>query len=524
MNPTKLNTRLKGATAFVLLAASFTAYAQIWPARTMLEKVQAPFIQLKDKNGGSERVSRAWVQRFADVSDRLAPVYGLPVPRLYVEKLNGPNASVSPSQNGVVMRISTDMLKLVGDDDDLMAAVIGHELGHVKAEHLTKGHDTQTAVSMIGAFAGLLLDLDQAKKGVNTQGLGQQLGAVGSGLVNAKYSRDQEREADDLGIKNMAAAGFNPEAPARLWKLMASQGGGGSGLWMSSHPSSTERFQTMQAMASSLAPVYAAAKPSGLSTPSVPTAVGLAQYKDPYPVAIYKSFEPTDAEKALETPNAYRRGITAHREKRYEEAYSAFQEAAGQGDGRALCILGDYAQQGRAQPIDFVKAKELYEASANKGLSYAIYSLGQMALEGKGGQKDTAEAARLLTIAHNRNVPRASAFLGAMYSRGDYVEKNVATARQLMETSAEAGDVIGKAFFAVALRDGIGGPPDQPRAISLLKTAAETNYPFAAYQMGVSYERGIGVTTDKDKAIASYKQAAAGGNSAALLRLKALGQ
>ncbi|MES2279879.1 MAG: sel1 repeat family protein [Pseudomonadota bacterium] len=515
---------LAGTFAIASFCLPLNALAQIWPVRAMLDKVSSPYIQLRDKNGGTESVSRAWVQRVADVSERIAPIYGLPVPGLYIEKQGGPNAYVTRGKNGIVMVMSIDMLKLVGHDDDLMASVIGHELGHVKAEHLTKGRDAQTAISLIGTFAGLLLDLDQAKKGVNTQGLGQQLGAAGSGLVNAKYSRDQEREADDLGIKNMAAAGFNPEAPARMWQLMAAQTAGGSGVWMSSHPSHAERYQTLQAMASSLAPVYAAAKPSRSPGSPPVTAVALAQYKDPYPAATYKSFEPTDAEKTLETPNAYRRGMTAHREKRFEEAYAAFQEAAASGDGRALCILGDYAQQGRAQPIDLVKAKELYEASANKGLSYAIYSLGQMALEGKGGQKDTAEAARLLTIAHNRNVPRASAFLGAMYSRGDYVEKNVATARQLMETSAEAGDVIGKAFFAVALRDGIGGPSDQPRAISLLKTAAETNYPFAAYQMGVSYERGIGVTADKDKAIASYRQATAGGNTAAAQRLKALGQ
>lgn len=454
----------------------------------------------------------------------MAPVYGLPVPSLYVEKLGGPNASVGRGQNGIVMKISTEMLKLVGDDDDLMASVIGHELGHVKAEHLTKGRDAQSAISLIGTFAGLLLDLDQAKKGVNTQGLGQQLEALGSGLVVAKYSRDQEREADELGIKNMATAGFNTQAPARMWQLMAAQTAGASGVWMSSHPSHAERYQTLQAMASSLAPVYAAAKPSGSSTPPAATAVALAQYNDPYPAATYESFEPTDAEKAFETPNAYRRGMAAHREKRYEDAYSAFQEAAALGDGRALCILGDYAQQGRAQPIDLAKGKELYVASANKGLSYAIYSLGQMALEGKGGVKDTAEAARLLTIAHNRNVARASAMLGLMYSRGDYVEKNLTTARQLVEASANAGDMVGKAFFAVALRDGFGGPVDQPKAIFLLKSAAETNYPFANYQMGVTYERGLGVTADKDKAIASYQQAAAAGNAAAVQRLKALGQ
>lgn len=515
---------LTGMLVIASLGLPISSHAQVWPVRAMLDKVSSPYIQLRDKDGGSERVSRAWVQRFADVSDRLAPVFGLPVPILFIEKLGSPNASVSQGQNGIVMRMSTEMLKLVGDEDDLMASVVAHELGHVKAEHLTRGRDTQSAISLIGTFAGLIIDIDQARKGVNTQGLGQQIGNMGSGLVNAKYSRDQEREADDLGIKNMAAAGFNPTAPARMWQLMAAQSAGGSGLWMSSHPSHSERFQTLQVMASSLAPVYAAAKPSGSSGSPALSAIVLAEYRDPFPTASYKSFEPTDIEKQLGIPNAYVRGLRAHREKRFEDANHLLKEAAETGDGRALCILGDSAQYGRGQAIDLVKSKEYYAASASTGFSYAIFSLGLMALEGKGGVKDTAEAARLLTIAHNRNVARASAVLGVMYSMGDYVNKNLATARQLIETSADAGDMVGKTFLGVALRDGLGGPVDQPRAISLLQSAAATNYPFANYQLGVTYERGLGVTADKDKAIASYQQAAAAGNTAAAQRLKALGQ
>jgi TPR repeat protein/Zn-dependent protease with chaperone function len=507
--------------AFLIAAFALPAHAQIWPARAMLEKVSSPYVQLRDKDGGIEKVSRAWVQRFADVSDRMASVYSLPVPSLYVDKQNGPNANVRRSENGVVMRISTDMLKLVGDDDDLMASVISHELGHVKAEHLTKGRDTQTAISLMGQFAGLLVDLNQAKKGVNTQGLGMQLGSAGSGLVNAKYNRDQEREADDLGIKNMAAAGFNPEAPARMWQLMAAQTAGGSGVWMSSHPSHAERQQTLRAMASSLAPIYAAARPIA---PSASPVQMLAVYTDPYPAATYKSFEVTEIEKKLETPNAYVRGLSAHKDKRFDDAFSLFKEAADTGDGRALCILGDYAQQGKGQAIDLAKSKEYYEASAQKGFSYALVALGQMALDGKGGTKDTAEAARLLTIAHNRNVPRASALLGLMYSRGDYVERNLNTSRQLVEKSAQAGDLLGKTLFAVALRDGIGGSMDQSAAFSMLKSASERSYPLAAYQLGLTYEKGAGTPADKEKAIEAYRQAANAGNYAAIQRLKALGQ
>ena len=198
-------------------------------------------------------------------------------------------------------------------------------------------------------------------------------------------------------------------------------------------------------------------------------------------------------------------------------------EAADLGDERALCILGDYAQYGRAQPIDLEKARNYYGASANKGFGYGIFSLGQMFFEGKGITKDLAEAARLITIAHNRNVPRATAYLGLMYSQGSYVEKDLGTARQLVEKSAVSGDLVGRTFYGVALRDGLGGPSDQPRSFALLQLAADTNYPFANYQLGISYERGAGTAVDKEKAIAAYRKAASGGVAAATQRLKVLG-
>lgn len=523
MTSGKLCQWLKVAVVTIGLAFVDGLLAQTWPVRAMLDKVSSSQIQLRDKSGGTENISRAWVQRVADVSDRLASAYGLPVPRLYIEKGAGLNAYVTQDKDGPLMVMSIDMLKLVGNDDDLMASVIGHELGHLKAEHTTKGRDAQAAISLIGTFAGLLLDLDQAKKGVNTQGLGQQVGSIGSGLVNAKYNRDQEREADDLGIKNMAAAGFNPEAPARMWQMMAAQTGGGSGLWMSSHPSHEERYQTLQAMASSLTPVYAAARQTNPVASADPPLV-FGQYIDSYPTPVFRSFGPTDAEKKLDSPNAYMRALSAHREKRYEEANAAFQEAAGLGDERGLFALGDYAQQGRGQQVDLYRSKQYYEASAAKGFSPAIAALGQMALEGKGGPKDMAEAARLLTIAHNRNVPRASAYLGVMYVRGDQVEKNLVTARKLFEKSAVAGDMMGKIFLAVALRDGVGGPVESQKSFALLKTAAEAKNPTAIYQLGVSYERGAGVEADKNMAIAAYREAAGAGNTTAAQRLKALGQ
>ncbi|MES2947605.1 MAG: M48 family metalloprotease [Pseudomonadota bacterium] len=245
------------------------AHAEYWPVQGLLN-VSSPTIPLLKGSEEVDQVNRVWVQRMNDVSDRMAVVYGISTPKLLITKQSGPNAFVTMDKDKQpVLVMNTDMLRLVGDDDDLMAAVIGHEIGHLHGKHLTRGRAKAAVVGFLGALAGLIVDISQAKKGVDTGGLGAKLGGAGAQLVNAKFSRDQEREADDLGVARMASAGFNPAAAPRLWELMERQGGGGSGLWMSTHPSSSERHGTLTASAQTLQSTYLAnAKQAGPSAPS----------------------------------------------------------------------------------------------------------------------------------------------------------------------------------------------------------------------------------------------------------------
>jgi len=233
----------------------------------MLSNTSTPVVRLMTTDPKTkqqtevDRVNRAWVERVQKISTRMSSEYGFTsVPELAISKQNGPNAFVTNGKNGPVMVFGTDMLRLVGDDDDLVATVIGHEFGHLKGDHLRKGERDRAVVGLIGLLAGLVVDLDQAKQGVNTGGLGTQLGQAGAGLVVAKFSRDQEREADAWGIEYMARGGYDPSAAPKLWDLMNRAGSGGSGLWTSTHPSNAERQQSLAAAAVIYRPTYLATK------------------------------------------------------------------------------------------------------------------------------------------------------------------------------------------------------------------------------------------------------------------------
>jgi len=124
-----------------------------------------------------------------------------------------------------------------------LAALLGHELGHVNARHsaeqMSKGQLTQAVVGGISALAGT----QSAVLG----DLAGQLGQVSAGALLAKYSRDNEREADALGMQYMVGAGYGSEGFIGLMEMLNSMSKHKSttvDLLFATHPMSQERYDT----------------------------------------------------------------------------------------------------------------------------------------------------------------------------------------------------------------------------------------------------------------------------------------
>ncbi len=113
--------------------------------------------------------------------------------------------------------------QLVGlmDNEAELAAVLGHEVGHVAARHSQTRQQAAQQNSLLGALgavvSGVLLGNSQLGQ------LGQQLAMQGSQLLTLKYSRSQERQADDLGIAYLSSAGYDPMAMATVLESLAQQ-------------------------------------------------------------------------------------------------------------------------------------------------------------------------------------------------------------------------------------------------------------------------------------------------------------
>ncbi|MFH7319013.1 M48 family metalloprotease [Desulfurivibrio sp. D14AmB] len=133
------------------------------------------------------------------------------------------------------------------EDEAELVALLGHEIGHVNARHaaqrMSKGIFAQLAV--VGA--GVAVATSEDRQGLAP--LVQTLGGLTAGALLAHYSRENEREADDLGMEYAARAGHNPAGMVGLHRMLVEQSRhkpNALQLMFSTHPMSSERLATAE--------------------------------------------------------------------------------------------------------------------------------------------------------------------------------------------------------------------------------------------------------------------------------------
>lgn len=205
---------------------------------TMNDLGAASFEQIKqDVPISTDRATQAYVQCVADqitavlTADDGAP----PTWEVVVFQDESANAFALP---GGKIGVHTGLLA-VAQDQDQLATVIGHEIGHVLANH---SNERMTQQQLVGAGM-LAANAIASREGMSDTEL-YALGALGLGMqygVLLPYSRAHESEADLIGLDLMARAGFDPEASVLLWQNMG-RGGAQPPEWMSTHPSHGTRI------------------------------------------------------------------------------------------------------------------------------------------------------------------------------------------------------------------------------------------------------------------------------------------
>lgn len=167
-----------------------------------------------------------------------------------------PNAFALP---GGKIGVTTGMLKVAATPAQL-AAVIGHEIGHVLASH---GNERLTQELAVQGGLKLIQLLGEHEDGAHHEVLLQALGIGAEFGLLRPFSRVHEREADTIGLELMAAAGFDPRQSLDLWRNMARFGGSQPPEFLSTHPSHESRFEELQAQLDQALRLYQQAQAEG---------------------------------------------------------------------------------------------------------------------------------------------------------------------------------------------------------------------------------------------------------------------
>ena len=169
-----------------------------------------------------------------------------------VAVIDDPNTLNAWCMAGGRMAIYTGIIQKLHLTDDEIAQVMGHEIAHALAKHTAERMSVavaqQTGLSVAGALLG----------GGTTSQAALQGAAIATTVgVQLPNSRTQEAEADRIGIELAAKAGYDPHAAPKLWeKMLDATGGRGQSDWLSTHPASEKRLQSLAALIPQMMPYY----------------------------------------------------------------------------------------------------------------------------------------------------------------------------------------------------------------------------------------------------------------------------
>ncbi len=152
---------------------------------------------------------------------------------------------------GKIMVYSGLIEKLDLSDAEL-SAVVGHEIGHALREHsrerLSRAYEQQIVLSGVAVATGI---------GANTLDLANEIATV---TFQLPHSREQEAEADRIGLELMARAGYDPHAAVNVWRKMGQQSSSSPPEFLSTHPSGQSRIEDLEASLPRVMPLYEAAR------------------------------------------------------------------------------------------------------------------------------------------------------------------------------------------------------------------------------------------------------------------------
>lgn len=466
------------------------AFSHVWPAER-IAALQGGSVRLLDKNKNViDTLPISTVRSLLDVKRRITQQAGIDA-ELFVVDGDSPNAFATRVNEKNVIGFNIPMLKAFGHDTDAIAAVMGHEVAHLVRGHGVQRQETDAVLGIIGLIAGLALDHKLSRRYGTYTDLGSTLTSLGATLVARSFTRDQEREADDHGLRYTHAAGFSAAGAVRLWENMPQRGFS----FFATHPPTAERVQNIRTVLATLLPQRVDSSTTAETRPSQPATAGTIAS-----VAEFKEDSSASDDPFILALNAFRQG-------RYEDALRHAMVSAEKGDPRGQFGLGYLHLYGRGTPKDYPKAAEYFRLAAAQESALAITYLGIMYELGWGFQRDPSTAAEFYGKAAAADFPHAVARLASLKLVGRGVARDPVEAVALASKAATANDALGQYVLGVAYYQGQGIEQDYTKAREFFESTAARGFGPSNTMLGLIYSQGRGVTKNYETAASFYRKA-----------------
>ena len=234
-----------------------SAVRKLVPAEGLERQASQEFSQLKQQAAAKKALApddHPQTRRLRQIAARLIPYAGRFNPRAQqwqweIILIGSQQVNAFCMPGGKIAVFSGLLLGLQLSDDEA-AAVMGHEIAHALREHarerLAKTELTRLGANLLGEFVG--------------RGKYSGLFDMGGQLMTLKFSRDDETEADTVGLELAARAGYDPRAGVTLWQKMMAANKGAPPQWLSTHPSGKNRIQEIERHLPEVMPLYEKAK------------------------------------------------------------------------------------------------------------------------------------------------------------------------------------------------------------------------------------------------------------------------
>lgn len=205
---------------------------------------------------GALNISKAQLDRVRGITTRLIPQTAVFRPDALGWKWEV-NLQTSSSLNAYCMpagkiMVYTGLIEQLNLTDAELATVVGHEIAHALREHgrerISRAYGQQIALWGLAQIAGL---------GERAVDLANMVAEV---TFTLPHSREQEAEADRIGLELIARAGYDPRAAVAVWRKMTQASGARPPEFLSTHPTSELRIKDIESHLPAVIPLYEAAR------------------------------------------------------------------------------------------------------------------------------------------------------------------------------------------------------------------------------------------------------------------------